>query len=182
MEKLIDDTSAQAELGKAVSDVLRAMRESTIPWLAVIDGDCVGASLQLACACDARLASVRTRFGFPPARMDVFPPDHEVVQFAELFGVDGARRLLFSPQLLGFGDPMFDRIATASCEVDVIEAESDRWARHLSGLGRASVAKVKTALRHSVEIVQTRMPPEPTLAFAGPEFLGRWQALKAKRR
>jgi cyclohexa-1,5-dienecarbonyl-CoA hydratase len=53
---------------------LRALRALDAFTLASIDGHCLGGGLELALACDYRLASTRARFGLPEIALGCFPP------------------------------------------------------------------------------------------------------------
>ena len=48
---------------------LQAMLDCDVPLLACIDGNCMGAGLEIASCCDIRLAASTARFGAPIARL-----------------------------------------------------------------------------------------------------------------
>ena len=48
---------------------LQAMLDCDLPIVAQIEGNCMGAGLEIASCCDLRLASVSARFGAPIARL-----------------------------------------------------------------------------------------------------------------
>ncbi|MDQ9169930.1 enoyl-CoA hydratase-related protein [Oxalobacteraceae bacterium R-40] len=48
-----------------IAPALHAVAQCTHPTVAAIDGICVGGGLELACACDIRIASPASRFGIP---------------------------------------------------------------------------------------------------------------------
>jgi enoyl-CoA hydratase len=48
-----------------ISPALQAVAQCTHPTVAAIEGICVGGGLELACACDIRIASPAARFGIP---------------------------------------------------------------------------------------------------------------------
>jgi enoyl-CoA hydratase/carnithine racemase len=78
---------------RAVQELLYGMNRVTI---AVIDGYCLGAGLSLALACDLRLATARSVFAAPPARLGLIYSDTEVWRLALRVGAAGARDLLFT--------------------------------------------------------------------------------------
>jgi enoyl-CoA hydratase/carnithine racemase len=64
--------------------------------IAVIDGFCIGAGLSLALACDLRLATPRSVFSAPPAKIGLIYSDIEVGRLALHIGAANARDLLFT--------------------------------------------------------------------------------------
>ena len=66
-----------------------AMATSRLPIIAAIDGWCIGAGIEMAAACDIRIASSRARFAVSPAKLGLsYHPDelrriHQVVQAHE---------------------------------------------------------------------------------------------------
>ncbi|HXA46967.1 MAG TPA: enoyl-CoA hydratase-related protein [Burkholderiaceae bacterium] len=52
-----------------IAPALRAIAECPHPTIAAIEGACVGGGLEIACACDLRIASPSARFGIPINRL-----------------------------------------------------------------------------------------------------------------
>jgi len=78
---------------RATQELLYGMDRITI---AAIDGFCMGAGLSLALACDLRLATARSLFAAPPAKLGLIYSDREVWRLALRIGTAGARDLLFT--------------------------------------------------------------------------------------
>ena len=70
-----------------------AFRRLPVPVIARIDGYALGAGLELACACDLRVASERALFGMPEVRIGI-PSVVEAALLPKLIGHGRARRLL----------------------------------------------------------------------------------------
>jgi enoyl-CoA hydratase/carnithine racemase len=68
--------------------------------IAVIHGYCLGGGLQLATACDIRIASSDCQIGLPAAREGVFP-GMSVFRLPRLIGLGPARRLILSGETIG---------------------------------------------------------------------------------
>jgi enoyl-CoA hydratase/carnithine racemase len=48
---------------------LQAMLDCDVPVVAAIEGNCMGAGIEIACCCDIRVAAASSRFGAPIARL-----------------------------------------------------------------------------------------------------------------
>jgi enoyl-CoA hydratase len=77
-----------------------AFRRLPVPVVARIDGYALGAGLELACACDLRVASERSIFGMPEVRIGI-PSVVEAALLPKLIGNGRARRMLLSGETIG---------------------------------------------------------------------------------
>jgi hypothetical protein len=73
-----------------------AVRDFSLPTIAVIDGLCIGGGNNLALACDIRLASPRASFGIPAVRHGIVYDRPTVTRMVELMGSGRASHLLFT--------------------------------------------------------------------------------------
>lgn len=65
------------------------------PSIASIDGACVGAGLELALACDIRLATDRSTFGQPEIRLGFIPGAGGIQRLQRLVGAGRAKELVY---------------------------------------------------------------------------------------
>jgi methylglutaconyl-CoA hydratase len=66
------------------------------PVIAAIEGACVGGGLELALACDLRVASSDARFGFPEAKIGMLPDLGGTTRLARLAGPAVAKEWIFT--------------------------------------------------------------------------------------
>lgn len=92
------DFSVVAETGfrQTLYELLGTIAEAPVPVVAGIDGPAIGAGLQLAMACDLRLAGPRARFAVPTARLGLAADPWTVERLVALAGGGPARRLLLA--------------------------------------------------------------------------------------
>jgi len=76
-----------------------AFRHLPVPAIARIDGYALGAGLELAAACDLRVAAAGARFGMPEVRVGV-PSVVEAALLPLLVGAGRARRLLLTGEMI----------------------------------------------------------------------------------
>jgi enoyl-CoA hydratase/carnithine racemase len=80
-------------------------RRLPVPVIARIDGYALGAGLELACACDLRVASERSLFGMPEVRIGI-PSVVEAALLPKLIGQGRARRLLLTGETIGAAEAL----------------------------------------------------------------------------
>ncbi|WP_404478857.1 enoyl-CoA hydratase/isomerase family protein [Novosphingobium sp. BL-52-GroH] len=112
------------------------------PVLAAIHGACMGGGMELALACDIRIASPDARFALPEAKLGLIP------------GGGGTQRL---PRVVGLG-PALDMLITGR----VIDAQE---ALRIGLVTRIADSR-ETLLEHALEIAQgiAAMPPNAVIA------------------
>jgi enoyl-CoA hydratase/carnithine racemase len=67
-----------------------------VPTIAAIEGYCLGGGLELALACDLRVASENSRLGFPEVKLAVFPAGGGTERLPRLIGEARARELIYT--------------------------------------------------------------------------------------
>ena len=80
-------------------------RRLAVPVIARIDGYALGAGLELATACDLRVASERAIFGMPEVRVGI-PSVVEAALLPQLIGHGRARRLLLTGETIGASEAL----------------------------------------------------------------------------
>jgi enoyl-CoA hydratase/carnithine racemase len=104
------------------------LRRLPVPVIARIDGYTLGAGLELACACDLRVASERSIFGMPEVKIGI-PSVVEAALLPKLIGQGRARHLLLTGETITAAEAhawgLVDAVARAG--------ELDKAVDHLSG-------------------------------------------------
>lgn len=96
------------------------------PTIALVTGACVGGGMQIAAACDLRIAESSTRVGVTPARLGIVYPASATTRLVALAGPAAAKHLLFTADLVdadralrtGLVDELHPDAATAAARVD----------------------------------------------------------------
>jgi enoyl-CoA hydratase/carnithine racemase len=82
--------------GGPLRRALDAVERHPFPVVAVIRGYAAGAALELALACDIRVASEGSRFGMPPARLGIVYPPDGLERFVRIVGLGTARKMFYT--------------------------------------------------------------------------------------
>ena len=78
-----------------------AWRRLPVPVIAAVDGHCYGGGLQIALAADFRIATPDSEWSVLEARWGLIPDMTGIRSLAELVGIDTAKRLTMTAQVLG---------------------------------------------------------------------------------
>ncbi|MEM0129160.1 MAG: enoyl-CoA hydratase-related protein [Thermoplasmata archaeon] len=72
-----------------------------VPTIAAVNGLAVGGGLELALACDLRVAADAAKFGAPEAKLGLIPAYGGTQRLARLIGVAKAKELIFTGAMIG---------------------------------------------------------------------------------
>ncbi len=91
----VNDFSGEPPPGaKSVRDAIAAVERSAKPYVAAIDGSCLGGGFELALTCDYRLATPRSRLGLPEIRLGLLPGAGGTQRLPRLIGAQAALELM----------------------------------------------------------------------------------------
>jgi len=76
--------------------VLTRMERLAVPTIALLHGHCLGLALELALACDFRIAAAGTKLGLPETRLGLIPDVGGTTRLARLVGPSRAKELVFT--------------------------------------------------------------------------------------
>jgi enoyl-CoA hydratase/carnithine racemase len=95
-----DDASLRAFHEDEVWGGLRAVLDCDLPVIAQIEGNCMGAGVEIASACDIRVAGASARFGAPIAKLGFPMAPREAALVARVTGEATAREMLLEAAVL----------------------------------------------------------------------------------
>ena len=75
-----------------------------IPVIAMINGYCLGGGLELAMACDLRIASTNARFGQPEIVIGIIPGGGGTQRLPRLVGIGKAKEMIYTGEMIGADD------------------------------------------------------------------------------
>jgi enoyl-CoA hydratase len=166
-----------------IREVLQAVADLPQVTVAVVEGLCVGGGLALATACDLRLCTPSSRFGYPIARTLGNALSAPVLaRCVEVFGDSLTREMLLASRLVS---P--DRAYAAGAVMGVIEASDleDEVGALLEGIGGAAPLTIeitKAQLREGREGYQpSRDERRLAAAYGSAEFHRRVRRFLSRR-
>lgn len=150
---VLDDAEAAAQISRRGQQILLRLEGLAVPTLAAIHGACVGGGLELALACDLRVASddPATRVGLPETRLGILPGLGGTVRLPRLIGLRPALDLILSgrqiraPRAHKLG--LVDRVLDAERFDEEVDALAARLADGEHPIQRRSRSRVTRALQ-----------------------------------
>lgn len=136
----------RAELG------FRALETLDKPVIAGVHGWCLGGGLQLAIACDVRLAADDALFGLPAAREAFIPGMGGVWRLPRLIGTGRARHLALSGETVGAVEAERIGLVNAVVPRESLTDELEAWAKRYAEVPVASLAWIKRLSDQSFDL------------------------------
>lgn len=100
LERVLCDTAPDGELIDRLSEVDLALRGARKPTIALVEGVCMGGGWQLASVCDMSIAADTVKLAITPAKLGVLYPRFGIERLVQRLGVDRAKYVLFSADLI----------------------------------------------------------------------------------
>ena len=122
------DPATAREFITLVHEACAAMRGCPLPVIARINGYCLGAGLEIAAACDLRIAAESARFGMPEVRLGI-PSVVEAALLPRLVGAGRARWLVMTGETIDAGEALawglIERVAQSGSLDRAVDAALD---------------------------------------------------------
>ena len=180
-------TPTVAELQHGLADfqaAVLAVVRCPVPVLAVVEGTAAGFGLDLALACDLRLASTGATFTSAFARMGLVPDGGSTFTLPRLVGIGPALRLLLAGETIDAGRAQAIGLVDEVVAASAIDAEVAALASRLTAGASSSVRAIKRLVRAqevgALEQVLATEGAAQIQALQSPEFRRRLEAFAAR--
>ena len=155
--------TAQAFITR-LKDLCEAVRLFPVPVVARLAGWCLGGGLELAMACDLRLASTDAQVGMPEVRVGIPSVIHAAL-LPRLVGPAAATWLLLTGDTIDAATALANGLVHQVHPLADLDAALQRTASQLAGLGPQVLRQQKRLLRD-----WARLPLEDAIAASVAEF------------
>lgn len=126
---------------------LQAMLDCDLPIVARIEGNCMGAGVEIASCCDLRIASDAARFGAPIARLGFPMAPREAALVVRALGELTAREMLLSAAVLDAAEMKRRGFLNTVLPADEMDAAALDSVRRISQLAPRAARLNKQAFR-----------------------------------
>ncbi|WP_026963006.1 enoyl-CoA hydratase/isomerase family protein [Alicyclobacillus herbarius] len=143
------EAEAFARLGQRVFGKLEQLPQVTV---ALVHGYALGGGMELAMACDVRIAVRGAKFGQPEVTLGVIPGFGGSQRLPRIVGQGRALWWLLSGEWIDAEEALAAGLVTQVVEADDLEATAERVATRLAGLPPTALAFIKRAVYEGAEV------------------------------
>jgi 2-oxoglutaroyl-CoA hydrolase len=143
-------TLAPADL-ELWGDTLTSAERCRKPVIAAIDGYAMGAGLELAVACDFRIATLRSEFAFPEVRLGMIPGSGGTQRALRLMGMTRAKIFMMTGQRIPAERAEAWGLITQAVANDKLDAAVDALAGDLAERAPLALRTLKMVLNRGAE-------------------------------
>ncbi len=151
--EMVNMTPAEANrfslLGQQVFDKMEQFEK---PIIAAINGYALGGGLELALACDIRLAAGIAKFGQPEVNLGLIPGFAATQRLSRLIGLGNALWLLMTAETINAQEALRIGLVQKVFEESSVIVEAQKMAALILAKGPSAVRKIKNVVRNGLEM------------------------------
>ena len=159
MSEFPDHVAAEAG-SKTTHHACDSIRRVPVPVIARIEGYCLGAGMEIATACDMRVASTNAVFGMPEVKYGV-PSGMEACLIPRLMTWGKAMELVYTGEHISAEEAYHFGCVEKLVAPEEIDAQTERWVRSICEAGPRAIRIQKALCRIGSKCLsQTLSRPE----------------------
>lgn len=143
------------ESGKALvlrgHDVFNKLSALKQPVIAAIDGFTLGGGLELALACDIRMATTKSTLGLPEVGLGIIPGYGGTQRLPRIVGLGKAMQILFSGEHIDANEAYRIGLIDEITGGDILEL-AKKWAKSIASKGPIAVQIAKEIMHKGIEM------------------------------
>ncbi|NTY41591.1 enoyl-CoA hydratase/isomerase family protein [Burkholderia diffusa] len=137
------DSVALSESAHRLNNRIAALKK---PVVCAVNGWCLGGGLELALACDIRVAAEHARFGFPEGKLGIMPGTGGIPRLVRTIGGGAARHLLLTGEPISASRAYEIGLVTVVVHKDALVSEAKTLAERMTALGPVSLEMIKRTI------------------------------------
>ena len=144
----------QTQVGKAVhliKETITMIDRMPQPTIASINGAAFGGGLELALACDMRIASTQAKMGLTETSLGIIPGAGGTQRLPRLIGISKAKELIFTARKVDAIEALRIGLVNQVAEPEDLETMSLSFARTIAANAPIAVKEAKKAIDRGME-------------------------------
>jgi enoyl-CoA hydratase len=125
--------------------------EFPVPTIAAVDGHCLGGGLELALACDLRVATPAAQFGLPEVTLGVIPGGGGTQRLQAVVGAGVARELVLTGKVIDAETAERYRLVNEVYEPDAFDATVQTLAETIASNAPVAVRLAKESMNRGLD-------------------------------
>jgi enoyl-CoA hydratase len=147
--------------GRSPVDQFRVMKQPTVfdalerlgkPVIAAINGFCLGGGMEIALACDIRIASTAARFGQPEVNLGIIPGGGGTQRLPRIVGLGAASRLILTGELIDAAEALRLRLVEEVVAPDALMSRALAIAEGIAAKSPVAVSAAREATRAALNL------------------------------
>ncbi len=130
---------------------LEAIERSPKPVIAAINGYCLGGGLELAMACDFRIAAEHATFGQPEIKLGIIPGGGGTQRLPRLVGLGYAMRMILSGDAIGAAEALRIGLVEEVVPGEALMSRTREIAEGIAAKSPVALAAAKEATRAALQ-------------------------------
>jgi enoyl-CoA hydratase/carnithine racemase len=139
-------------------DMIRAVESFPAPVIGMLNGFAFGGGLELAVACDIRIASDQAVFGMTPARLGIIYRPAGLMRFVNVIGLPATKELFYTARKVSARRAVDLRLVNRACPPEELEQVTVEMAREIVDNAPLSIRGTKRILSMCLEF--RGLPPQ----------------------
>jgi enoyl-CoA hydratase len=140
------------KFGKFGSSVFRDIENSRMPVIAAINGYALGGGLELALACDIRIASENAIFGFPEVGLGIIPGYGGTQRLPRIVGISQAKKMMYTAERINAGKALEIGLIDEITQKDNLMESTIGFASKIALQAPIAVTSVKAAVNKGINV------------------------------
>jgi enoyl-CoA hydratase len=139
------------DYSKTGQETLKKIMNLEIPVIAAVNGYALGGGLELAMACDIRIASTEAKFSMPEAGLGLIPGYGGTQMLSRLTGPGNALYMILSGQMIDSTDALRIGLVQKVVDPDKLLSEAKTIAEKIAEKSSSAVRTAKKIIREGFE-------------------------------
>lgn len=141
-----------AEFSMKGQKTMLKMSELPIPVIAAVNGYCLGGGLELAMACDFRIAGSKAKFSAPEVNLGLIPGFAGTQRLPRLVGLSDAMYLLMSAEMIDAGEAKNIGLVQKVVEQEKLMEEVNAICQNILSKGPQAIKLIKKVCKEGLQI------------------------------
>ncbi|MFL2950833.1 MAG: enoyl-CoA hydratase/isomerase family protein [Candidatus Thalassarchaeaceae archaeon] len=151
---------------KFTDNAIEALWNISKPTIAMVDGFALGGGLEVACSCDIRIASTRSKFGTPEINLGLIPGYGGTQRLVSLLGYGKALEMVYTGEMIGADEAQRIGLVNHVVEADELKQKALDMACLIATKSSNTLRVAKETLRSALDEGLTEGVATEAKAFA----------------
>ncbi|PAV29399.1 enoyl-CoA hydratase [Virgibacillus profundi] len=134
-----------------IGDTVNAVENMHMPVIAALNGVAFGGGLELALACDLRIAAKHVKVGLTETSLAIIPGAGGTQRLTRLIGLGQAKRMIYTAKPIQAEEALNIGLVEQVVEADSLMDNAVQLAKTIAGNGPVALRQAKTAINKGIQ-------------------------------